>query len=138
MNIEDIKSKYPYFFTESTVIFCGQGWIKILDQLFDQITAHIHATERNYKSNINYNQMVEKCQHGDWTAFDQYYYNWDAVSKEKFKNKIIVNGARVINPICSKITINKIDEHAGHLTIDYSGGDQTVHGMVLLDRKSVV
>jgi hypothetical protein len=132
MHIEDIKSKYHYFFTDSTVFFCGQGWVKILDQLFDQIAAYILTTENNYKSDLHYNQMVEKCQQENWVEFDRYYYNWDERSKEKFKNKILTQGVRIIKPICPALTIDKIDEHAGSLTISYRGGDQITQGMILL------
>lgn len=132
MTIENIKSKYHYFFTESTVFFCGPGWVKILDQLFDQITNYVRDTESKYKSDLHFNQMVEKCLQGDWTTFDQYYYNWDELSKEKFKNKILTQGTRQIKPICPPIIFEKIDEHAGSLTLTYKGGDQVVQGMILL------
>jgi hypothetical protein len=132
MHIEDIKSKYHYFFTESTTFFCGQGWASILDRLFDQITYYNTVTENRYRSDIRFNHMFLSCQQGNWELFDQYYYNWDTTAKNKMRELILLNGPRIVNPVCTPLVIDKIDEHAGSLTISYKGGNDVIHGMILL------
>lgn len=117
---------------DNSIILCGQGWLGLIDALCNSIELHIKNSSTKFKANVSYNKMVETARQGDWKLFDQYYLNWLPSDLDKRRREIVSENLREIKIPCPDVVIKRIEVKAGTLEVDWTGGDDTVTGMIEL------
>jgi hypothetical protein len=110
---------------------CGDGWFNILDQLMANIQHHIDWKEKQRDSAIKYNEMVTQTQAGNLDLFEEYMKSViDPVYKEKRLAEIVAGSIRELPGIIPQVTLDQVKEKFGTLRFYYSGGDDSIDGMV--------
>jgi hypothetical protein len=98
---------------------CGDGWFMILEELMSEIQNHIENENRNRDNEFKYKWM--------WKV--QYWFRMKGYPK--FSDWIYEHAPRGRRPPIS-INIGQIKEKFGGLRFYYSGGDNSIGGMVFL------
>jgi len=101
---------------------CGDGWYMILNELMSEIQNHIENENRNRANEFKYKWMVN-LQH--WLRLKRYY---------KIADWIWNNAPKGKRPPIS-LSVTQIKEKFGSLRFYYSGGDDSISGMVFLTQR---
>ena len=105
-------------------IECNRGWYVILDTLMDNIRWHLENENRNRANEFKYKWM--------WNL--QTYLRRKYYKKKKLKalSEYIYDNAPRKKQAPLTVTVTQIKEKFGELCVYYSGGDDTIYGMVSL------
>ena len=112
---------------------CGDGWFQILNQLMSNIQHHIDWSIHNRDIAIAYNEMITQCKAGDYTLFEERYKDIKPENQEwkaKHLKDIIEGDLRTLPDVVPQVTLDQVKEKFGTLRFYYSGGDDTIRGMV--------
>lgn len=110
---------------------CGDGWFNILDQLMSNIQHHIDWKEKQRKWALDYNYMAAQCKAGNFDMFEESMK--DTVNqeyKEKRLEEIVASDFRSVPESIPQVTLDQVKEKFGTLRFYYTGGDDTISGMV--------
>jgi hypothetical protein len=110
---------------------CGDGWFQILNQLMGNIQHHIDWSIQQRDWALNYNEMAAQCKAGNFDLFEA---NMASITNPEYKEKRlqeIVNGDfRTVPEPVPQVTLDQVKEKFGTLRFYYTGGDDTIRGMV--------
>lgn len=112
---------------------CGDGWFNILDQLMSEIQHHIDWKEKQRAGAARYNEMATQAKAGNFELFEQ---DMKALPNDEYKEKrlaeIVAGDFRPVPESIPQVTLDQVKEKFGTLRFYYSGGDDTIDGMVRL------
>ena len=110
---------------------CGNGWFQILNQLMGNIQNHIDWKVKQHEVAIKFNEMTTQLKAGDSTLFDEEYKDMiNQEYKEKRKQELIDRTLQEVPGLVPQVTLDQVKEKFGTLRFYYSGGDDTIRGMV--------
>jgi hypothetical protein len=111
----------------------GDGWYNILDQLCANIQWHIDGTKKSRVTALEYNFVQQQARLGNWDPFDKYY---DYISTpdqiRRYKDDILKSGDRTVPALVEQVIATQVKEKFGTLRFYYSGGDETISGMLYM------
>jgi len=135
---ELLCKKYPKIFrdrfapmTETCMCWgfeCGNGWYQILDSLCGNIQSHIDWSQKNHDWDVKYNTMVSKAMAGDITDLEEYYKGY--LNAEERMEETLEQGLKEVRPVIPQVVASQVKEKFGGLRFYYTGGDDTIDGMV--------
>lgn len=130
----ELKTRYPLIFPDKCEISTGPGWFRILDALCATIQCHIENNRHQLQANQKYNEMVAELQQGNDAPFLAYFSSWPENSDyvRERRQSILVEGPRQLAPECPQVVARQIKEKFGGLRFYYDGGDDVVHGAVMM------
>lgn len=136
----ELCGKYPKMFANrnasmQTTAMCwgfehGDGWFNILDALCANIQHHIdHSVKRNQADN-DYNMMLIEMHQGKFDRFNEYYKGYQEHFREEKREELLSEDFRDVTPIVEQVVVDQVKEKFGGLRFYYTGGDDTIRGMV--------
>jgi hypothetical protein len=138
---EILCKKYPKLLgTESETQLrwgfeCGDGWFNILDQLMDSIQWHLQCDINNQQYTIQRNQTIaaakEAAEQSDYSLVqDMFHHVFDPFEKEERIQEMLTSELDPVKPLLQQVVVRQVKEKFGTLRFYYSGGDDTIDGMV--------
>jgi len=109
---------------------CGDGWFNILDQLMANIQHHIDWKEKQRPGVIKYNEMATQAKAGNFELFETYHSSLSQEYKDRRLGEIVAGDLRELPGIIPQVTLDQVKEKFGTLRFYYSGGDDSIDGMV--------
>lgn len=136
----ELCSKYPKMFANrnadmQTTAMCwgfehGDGWFNILRALCSNIQHHIDYSIKRNKADNDYNMMLIEMHQGKFDRFDEYYKGYQEHFREEKREELLKEDFRNVTPIVDQVTVDQVKEKFGTLRFYYTGGDETIRGMV--------
>lgn len=109
----------------------GDGWFNIINNLCSNIQGHIDWKEKQRKQAIKHNEMAMQLKAGNSELFDKEMgSNLSQEYKDKRKQEIINNPLHAVPESVVQVTVDQVKEKFGTLRFYYSGGDDTISGLV--------
>jgi len=109
---------------------CGDGWYNILDQLMANIQHRIDWKEKQRNSTIKYNEMATQAKAGNFELFETYHPSLSQEYKDRRMGEIVADDLRELPETIPQVTLDQVKEKFGTLRFYYSGGDDSIDGMV--------
>ena len=131
--VEKMETTYPCLFTRPYGGFAiGKGWWPLVSTLCGVIDSHISNIKKSRERNINYNQMLEDCKHGDYRLFNEEYKTATDDYKHRRMEEVIHEEPRKIPADVEYVKVAQIKEKFGGLRFYVDGGDEFVRGAIWL------
>ena len=113
----------------------GDGWYNIIHALCANIQHHIDWSRKQRANALRYNRAVKQSSENYLTPLVKYFAGRRAPNDWDFKNaeevfKDVKKQTRTVPQACSQVVVSQVKEKFGTLRFYYSGGDDTVDGMV--------
>lgn len=135
---QELCNKYPKIFanrygamTETCMCWgfeCGDGWYTLLDTLCASIQHHIDWRANDREHVIEFNEMVAAGLAGDLTLLrDSFKTSPDT---DRIIQEVLARGPRKVPDIVPQVVADQVKEKFGGLRFFYTGGDDTIDGMV--------
>jgi hypothetical protein len=117
---------------------CGDGWFKILDNLMGNIQNHIDWKIRQREVTIRFNKIREAGQSGNTELFADLIaaeYSDRRLSADFVKQRaqeFMREPLQEVPEEVPQVVLDQVKEKFGTLRFYYTGGDDTINGMVLM------
>lgn len=109
---------------------CGDGWHNIIASLCSNIQHHIDYSVKRNKSDNDYNMMLIEMHQGKFDRFNEYYKGYQEHYVEEKREELLKEDFRDVHPIVDQVVVDQVKEKFGTLRFYYTGGDDTIRGMV--------
>jgi hypothetical protein len=140
---EQLCKKYPKIFKnrhasmqETCMCWgfeCGDGWYNIIDQLCANIQHHINWIRKCRAGALVYNRVLKRALNGD-TAGLEWYHTYEGalprIVNKRVDDSIYDAEYRTVVEKCHQVVVEQVKEKFGSLSFYYTGGDNTIDGMV--------
>jgi len=137
---KQLCQKYPKIFKDRSgkvteTLMCwgfehGDGWYDIIDNMCSAIQGHLDWKEKSRQAAIDFNQMLEDAQHGDWRAFNEYHSQFAPSYVERARETFLESKPRQVDEPIPQVVAVQVKEKFGTLRFYYNGGDEYVRGVV--------
>ena len=113
----------------------GDGWYNIIRALCSNIQHHIDWQRKQRASTLKYNRALRRAlTKNDKSALIKHFTYSDSGPNEwvlkRVEEAIIEGKYREVPETCKQVVADQVKEKFGTLRFYYSGGDDTIHGMV--------
>lgn len=139
---KQLCEKYPKIFKDRSgkvteTLMCwgfehGDGWYDIIDNMCHAIQSHLDWKEQTRQNAINFNQMLEDAQHGDWRMFEEHHAKFNAEYVRKTRETFLENEPKTIPDPIPQVVAVQVKEKFGTLRFYYNGGDEYTHGISVM------
>lgn len=136
----ELCSKYPKIFANrhgdpKDTLMCwgfehGDGWYNIIASLCANIQHHIDYSVKRNKSDNDYNMMLIEAHQGKFDRFNEYYKGYREDFVEEKREVLLKEDFRDVYPVVDQVVVDQVKEKFGALRFYYTGGDDTIRGMV--------
>lgn len=131
--VEHLETSYPSLFQGPYGgIAVGKGWWPLIENLCSTIHSHVEHHQKVREGAINFNQMLEDCQHGDYRLFNEQYKGMSSSFIERRMDEILTESPRKVPEEVKEVKVAQIKEKFGTLRFYVDGGDQYVYGAISL------
>lgn len=109
----------------------GNGWFHIIYALCANIQNHINWSRKNRATALRFNRALHKwVNNKDDSWLRHYFTSGDYVNTDLIESAKAKLNFRKVPKACPQVTVDQVKEKFGTLRFYYSGGDETVDGMV--------
>jgi hypothetical protein len=94
------------------------------------IQHHIDWKNKQRQWAVDYNAMAAQCKAGNFDLFEEANKSFTEEYKNERLAEIVAGDFREVSPEFPQVTLDQVKEKFGTLRFYYSGGDDTISGMV--------